>query len=67
MAEELNEITPKPLSVELAFDVLDGPSQEILNKEPLAEEEALKFVRQLQESDATRPLVMRSRRAILQE
>jgi hypothetical protein len=64
---ELNEITPKPLSTELEFDVLDGPSQKILNEKPLPEEEALRFVRQLQESDAARPLVMRSRRAILQE
>ena len=64
---ELNEITPKPLSVELTFDILEGPSQKVLNEKPLEEAEALRFVKQLQESDAARPLIMRSRRAILQE
>jgi len=67
MAETLNEITPKPLSTELLFDVLEGPSQKVLNEKPLPEEEAHRFVRQLQESDATTPLIIRSRRAILQE
>jgi hypothetical protein len=65
MAED--ESKAKPLSVNLTYDVLDGPSQKVLNEGPLEEEEAHRFVKQLQESDATRPLVMRSRRAILQE
>jgi hypothetical protein len=66
-SKPLNEITPKPLSVNLVYDVLDGPTQKVLNEGPLEEADALHFVRKLQESDAARPLVMRSRRAILQE
>jgi hypothetical protein len=66
-SQPLNEITPKSLSVNLTYDILDGSSQKVLNESPLEEEEAHRFVKQLQESDATRPLVMRSRRAILQE
>jgi hypothetical protein len=64
---EVYEVAPERLSTELVFNILDGPSQEILNEKPLPEEEARKFLQKLQESDATRPLVMRSHRAILQE
>jgi hypothetical protein len=55
------------LSTELTYNVINGLTGEAINKEPLTEEAAHALSKQLQESNATLPLIIRSNRAILME
>lgn len=63
---KLQEIK-KPLTTILTFNVIDGPTEKQLNKEPMTMEEAQAFTRQIHESDSGAALVIRSNRAVLQE
>jgi hypothetical protein len=63
----LTEVPKKQLSTELTFNVLEGPTGEVLNDAPLTLEAAQKLANQLHESTPGRALLIRSNPAILQE